>query len=160
VQTLLSRKGPTVTGFCDINMRPPHINMQAVTESLNHVDILKLNDDELVTIQRTFNAPASPEEAISWLMEAFGISAVALTQGSRGSTLYSRDVQIDIGGGPETTIVDTVGAGDAYAAIMAAGHIRGRSWKATIERASRFAAGICGIPGAVPDDPRFYSDFQ
>ena len=160
VQDLLSRKAPTAIGFCDINMRPPHISTQAVRGSLEHADILKLNEDELAAIQRTFDGPGSLSETASWLMGTFGITTVALTRGGRGSTLYRSGSEISSTGVSGTIVVDTVGAGDAYAAILAAGHIRGRSWKRTLDQASRFAAHICGIPGAVPDDPGFYIDFQ
>ena len=95
-----------------------------------------------------------------WLMETFKISAVALTRGSRGSTFYNRDGQISSPAVPGPPIVDTVGAGDGYAAILAAGCMRKLPWEETIRQASRFAARICGIAGAVPDNEDFYDDFQ
>jgi fructokinase len=85
---------------------------------------------------------------------------VALTRGSRGSSFYSRDGQIDSPSVAGISIVDTVGAGDGYAAVLAAGCMRQIPWEETIHQASRFAARICGISGAVPDDERFYDDFR
>lgn len=160
VRDLLSRRRSKVTGFCDINLRPPHVNTRAVAKSLHHADLLKLNEDELADIQRRFEGPASPADTVGWLMRAFGIHTVALTRGGRGSSVYSGQGAINCPGVYEVTIVDTVGAGDGYAAILATGLIRRQPWQMTVDQASRFAAKICGIPGAIPDDEAFYDDFQ
>lgn len=160
VQRFLTRQGDGATRFCDINMRPPHTNAQAVAGSLHQADLLKLNEEELADIQRAFDGPTATGDIMPWLMETFKISAVALTRGSRGSTFYSHGAEISNPAVPGTTIVDTVGAGDGFAAILAAGYIRQAPWEETLRQASRFAARICGIRGAVPDDERFYDDFQ
>ena len=160
VQRFLSAKTDCTTYFCDINMRPPHVNVDAVAGSLHYADLLKVNDAELAEIQRTFDGPSAAGDVMPWLMETFTISAVSLTRGSRGSQFYSRDGQINSPAMPGIPIVDTVGAGDGFAAILAAGCIGQVPWKVTIRQASRFAARICGIAGAVPDDETFYDDFR
>ena len=156
----LSSNNNSTTRFCDINMRPPHVNLHAVAGSLHHADLLKVNEAELADIQHAFDGPADKGDVMPWLMETFKISAVALTRGSRGSTFYNRDGQISSPAVPGPPIVDTVGAGDGYAAILAAGCMRKLPWEETIRQASRFAARICGIAGAVPDNEDFYDDFQ
>jgi fructokinase len=160
VNRFLSRNTNGTTRFCDINMRPPHVNVHAVAGSLHHADLLKVNEAELADIQHAFDGPADKGGVMPWLMETFKISAVALTQGSRGSTFYSRDGRISSPAVPGIPIVDTVGAGDGYAAILAAGCLQQIPWEVTIRQASRFAARICGIAGAVPDDENFYNDFR
>ena len=47
VGDFLTRQARSGVRFCDINLRPPHVNRQAVAESLRHADLLKLNEDEL-----------------------------------------------------------------------------------------------------------------
>lgn len=160
VQRFLARQSGRATRFCDINMRPPFVNPHALAGSLHHADLLKLNEAELMEIQRAYEAPTDTDDLISWLMETYAVSSIAVTRGSRGSTIYHRDARIDHPGVPGTAIVDTVGAGDGYAAILAAGYVRQLPWEETIGQASRFAARICGIPGAVPDDEKFYEDFR
>ena len=160
VQRFLSRNTNIATRFCDINMRPPHVNVNAVAESLHHADLLKVNEEELAEIQHAFDCPTDNDGVIPWVMETFKISALALTRGSRGSTFYSRDGRINSPSVSGPPVVDTVGAGDGYAAILAAGCIRKIPWEETIRQASHFAARICGIPGAVPDDEKFYDDFR
>jgi fructokinase len=141
-------------------MRPPHVNAQAVIESLRLADLLKLNQDELTDIQGRLTGPQGASDFIPWLMGKFAISAVALTRGSRGSSFFSRDGQISSSAILEADVIDTVGAGDGFAAILAAGYLRGLAWEDTLARASRFAARICRIPGAIPDDNAFYDDFR
>jgi fructokinase len=160
VHRFLSRNNKCITRFCDINMRPPHVNVHAVAGSLHHADLLKVNEEELADIQRAFGGPADKDDVMPWLMKTFKIGAVALTRGSRGSAFYNRDGQITSSAVPGPPVVDTVGAGDGYAAILAAGCMRKLPWKETIREASRFAAQICGIAGAVPDNEKFYDDFQ
>ena len=160
VQRFLKRYGQGATRFCDINMRPPHVNAQAVIESLRQADLLKLNEDELTDIQGRLTGPQGAADFIPWLMGNFAISAVALTRGSRGSSFFSRDGQISSPASLEADVIDTVGAGDGFAAILAAGYLRRLGWDDTLARASRFAARICRIPGAIPDDNAFYDDFR
>ena len=160
LQALLSARGKGTLGFCDINMRPPHVTERSVAQSLRQSDLLKLNEEELAAIRAIFDGPEAGEDCLAWLMERFDISTVALTRGSRGSCLRQGDTQIDLSADRPSRIVDTVGAGDGYAAILAAGLLGGHPLSDTVRLASRFAARICAIPGAVPDDISFYDDLS
>jgi fructokinase len=160
VQNLLSKRGEGCIAFCDINMRPPFVNSRAVAESLGHADILKINEDELSAIRRGHRKKIAADAPLSWLMDTFGIRAVALTRGSRGSRLVFDGGRVDAPAQAADTVIDTVGAGDAFAAILAAGYLRSRPWEKTVRQASRFASRICGIAGAVPDDAAFYDEWS
>jgi fructokinase len=160
VRELLARTAGGAICFCDINMRPPHVNHRAVAASLRQADLLKLNADELADLQGRFDGPAGVDAGVAWLMAAYGIGTLALTLGSGGSRLYHADGKIEWPGEAAATVVDTVGAGDAYAAVLAAGMLRRLPWPAIVGQASRFAASVCGIPGAVPDDAGFYDDLR
>ena len=160
VQRFLSHLNRGVRRFCDINLRPPHVNPDALAGSLHQADLLKVNESELADIQRTFDGPAAENDAVPWLMDTFTIGAVALTRGSRGSVFYSHDGSIASPTVPSFSILDTVGAGDGFAAMLAAGWMRQIPWVETLRQASDFAARICSIAGAVPDDDAFYDDFR
>jgi fructokinase len=56
--------------------------------------------------------------------------------------------------------VDSVGAGDAFAAVFLAGRARGWDMPVILSRANAFASAICGIPGAVPADLAFYDTWR
>jgi fructokinase len=160
VKDFLTRLGSDILRFCDINMRPPHVNRRAVVHSLRQADLLKLNEDELADIRQAFGGPVDAQMLIPWLMDEFSIGAVALTLGSEGGTFVSRGTTVSFPAEGGSAVIDTVGAGDGFAAILAAGHIRRIPWEETCRQASRFAGRICGIPGAVPDDDGFYADFR
>ena len=160
VQALLSARATQTLAFCDINMRPPHVDDRAVNDSLRQADLLKLNEGELAAIRKICAAPPSEDDGLSWLMDSFGIRTVALTRGSRGSRLQQGETRIDLPADEPPRIVDTVGAGDGFAAVLAAGLLCRCPLPETMRLASRFAARICGIPGAVPDDPGVYDELQ
>ncbi len=160
VQNFLKRSGAATTCFCDINFRAPHINTSAVVPSLEHADILKLNDEELETVIGMCGGPSKPTDAVDWLIKRFDISMIALTSGADGSTAFTGSKTI-AGPTPKNEhIKDTVGAGDAYAAVLAAGTLMSLPVEETIALATDFAAHICGLPGAIPDKKEAYASLK
>ncbi|QVK22478.1 hypothetical protein KHX94_14105 [Shewanella dokdonensis] len=62
---------------------------------------------------------------------------------------------------PQTSnIVDTVGAGDAFSAVLLLGMLHQWDWRTTLERAQQFAGFIVGQQGALSDNPAIYCDFK
>ena len=55
---------------------------------------------------------------------------------------------------------DTVGAGDAYAAVLAGGLLKKWEPEKILKTASRFAGRICGIDGAIPANRSFYDEIK
>lgn len=158
MQRLMGAKRNGAEVFCDINLRPPHYQDATVAACLRYADILKLNTDELRHIQTLYGGPATG--TADWLMERFGVHTLVLTHGAEGSTLYrgGREISaVPAGDGP---VVDTVGAGDAYAAVVAAGFYHNCDLQPVVDLATRFAAFICTLPGAVPDDPAVYLELR
>jgi fructokinase len=90
-------------------------------------------------------------------MKKFDLRMVSLTRGGEGSTLFSTAERFDAEPS-DTKVIDTVGAGDAYASVVAAGYLRGLNGNAIVKAASDFSGKICGIPGALPVDADFYRE--
>ena len=83
-----------------------------------------------------------------------------LTNGSHGARLLTADGahhEVRPAGGVE--VVDTVGAGDALAAVMILGLLRGWPLGLTLVRAQAFASAIVGQRGATVCDRAFYDPF-
>ena len=59
---------------------------------------------------------------------------------------------------PAKYVVDTVGAGDAFTAVVVAGIIQRWTLDDTLEKAQQLASAIVGIRGALPYDRQFYKD--
>ena len=150
---------PETRFFCDINLRPGGFSREIVDRSLGQADLLKLNDAELAVIGEMFDVHGDMETKVRRLMERRGLILVALTLGSRGARLFTPDDQVGIDlpahpAGPP--VADTVGAGDAFAAVTAAGFFRKLDLPVILAEATGFAGRICGIQGAVPESAAFY----
>lgn len=146
--------------FCDINLRPPHVNRHVLGHSLLHADLLKLNEDEANEIRQGYGGPAGVQDLLPWMMETFDIEGVVMTCGEQGSAAAWPGGFLRRPAAKAKTIVDTVGAGDGFSAILAAGILRDLPWDTIVETASRFAGAVCGIPGAVPQDDAFYDTYK
>ena len=127
---------------------------------MTYADILKLNDQELDEIRRILNNPTSSETFAEYLMSFFNIEMMAITHGAEGSTLVTEKRTMDIPPAPSVVIIDTVGAGDGYAAILALGTLLGLPLETIAATTTDFAAQICQLPGAVPEDAGFYDTWK
>jgi len=152
--------------LCDINLRPQCYSLEVIEGSLAMADVLKLNEEELASIisflaslSGDLAKSSSKDDQCHYLMERYGIELVALTMGAKGSKIYDQQNSYSIGPVKGPVVADTVGAGDAYSAIVALGYLGGWHPEKILDIASRFAADICGVKGALPDTDMFYSKY-
>jgi len=149
--------------FLDVNLRAPWYNERRLAFSLEMANIVKLNDQELQELADMFGlASGDPHNQAVALMRHFDLAQVVVTCGAEGAWQMGRDGQA-LASGPSrvaTAVVDTVGAGDGFSAVYLLGILRHWPTALTLERANAFAAAICGIRGAVPDDMNFYQPFS
>lgn len=159
-QQILMNKPSSTLGFCDINLRAPHLNRDAIKASLHKADILKLNNDELNRIGTDHQGPQTQEALIQWALKTFDLQLLALTSGDKGSRAITDQEDLSAAPIPVDHIVDTVGAGDGYAAVLAVGLLNGRPLARTLQLATEFAAHICTLPGAVPANSAPYDQLR
>jgi fructokinase len=158
LQEFLEHRDSKSRCFCDINLRPDCYTTETVLRSVAQADILKINHEELATISSMLSRPAeSEDEFVQWLMAAYGIEMVSLTLGERGSRLYTPGSRHETGVPDKGPTVDTVGAGDAYAAVVALGYLQNWQPGRILSEAADFAARICRIQGAIPEKRDFYA---
>lgn len=160
VQEMLKSRGKNARCLYDVNFRPRCYDKTIVLASLTACDILKLNNDELPIIQEMLSIPGDANTAVSHLMENYDLEMVALTLGGDGSRLYTREELHDAAPPENLFIVDTVGAGDGFTAILAAGYLAGWKGGSIVKTATQFASAICQIEGAIPEHPDFYTPFR
>ena len=80
-----------------------------------------------------------------------------VTRGPDGSICVTRGGALDVGEEPVVhELVDTVGAGDAFSAVLGMAILGGWGARTTLDRATRFASDMCGIRGATTNDPSLY----
>lgn len=152
----------TAPRFLDINLREPWYDEGTVRFSLQNAHIVKLSDEEFRILAGMFKISAtSPQDQAGELMRRFTIDRLIVTCGGEGAWQLdgNGDVSSAAHGNESLSIVDTVGAGDAFSAACILGMTL--SWPVTIalERATAFAAAICEIRGAVPEHREFYQPF-
>ena len=144
------------TRFLDLNLRPGADARLLAAESLMLADWVKVNDEELAQLAGWFDA-AAPDDAgrAEALMARFGLQRLVLTCGASGWRFYGPGgVLLAQGAGViQPRVVDTVGAGDAFTALLLAGLSLGRDLPATLSLANRYASFICGVRGPLPADP-------
>jgi fructokinase len=152
--------------FLDLNLREGQVDERTVFQSLHAADIVKVNEEELQQLFAWYvnllptTALDSDEvrAACTSIVRQFGLEGLIVTLGHRGSAWIPAEGEILVHrDNPQPPfVIDTVGAGDAFAAIFILGLERGWSIEQCLGRANEFAGAICAIPGAVPRDLKFY----
>lgn len=136
----------------DLNLRPPHFDEETVLWSLRHADVLKLNDDEVLTVSGMLGARGDVVDLFAGLLREFGLSRGILTLGAAGAWV-AEEGGLEHVSSPPVEVVDTVGAGDAFCGVMCAALRNGCSLATAAPWAARVAAFVCSQPGATPGWP-------
>lgn len=143
--------------LCDVNLREPWTPLARAHESLAGASIAKLNDDELGLLTGQACRDDAPcLDAAHLLRERHGLDLVVVTRGARGAVAISADQQVSVPAEEPPRMVDTVGAGDAFASVFMVGLLEKWPLRVTLRRATRFASAICAIQGATTDDPELH----
>jgi fructokinase len=144
--------------FLDINLRAPWYDKHMIRRSLLRTEIMKINEDELKIVYAMFDSTFHTDrDRALFLMDKFELSQLYVTCGEHGSWALSKNEEIKVEGrplGPE--LVDTVGAGDAFASVCILGILLDWPTEITMLRASEFASALCKIRGAAPESNDFY----
>jgi len=142
----------------DANLRAPHDDREVVERSLRGAGVVKVTDEELSRFAQWFGVGRSPgtrrsstRRMASALAETFGIRAVCVTRGGAGAALW-RDGEWTEHPGFEVDVRDTVGAGDAFLAVLVSGLLTGVETRALLQHANLLGAYVATQSGAVPGD--------
>jgi len=145
------------TVFVDVNLRPPWFHPDLLVEAVTGAHWVKLNKSELEQIA---NGRGSTRQKARSFISEHGLEGLLLTNGAEGAAVYTRSGHY-LESRPACGIVveDTVGAGDALAAVFILGLTNGWSLPTTLDRAQAFASAMVGRKGATVADPDFYRRF-
>jgi fructokinase len=157
---ILDRRQSGSRLFYDMNLREGCHKAEILEASLGRADILKLSDEELSASARLLGISGGGDALVEMFRRKFDISTVALTRGSAGSSLYMDDRRYSGAAEAGVQVADTVGAGDGYAAMLAAGILDGLQPETLVSEAARFSARLCTVSGAIPEDDAFYDEFR
>ncbi len=152
----LKAGGPS-TVFVDVNLRDPWWSVEVVREMVRAADWVKLNRDELALL-------AGGSDALSERARRFraenGLAGLVVTLGARGAMGFAGDDEVaEAAPPPALRVVDAVGAGDAFAAVLILGIAEDWPLAVTLERAQEFASRVVQQRGATAADRDFYLPF-
>lgn len=163
----------TATRFLDLNLRGQANDRELASASLALAGWVKVNDDELAHLHAWFIAPGAPlpawgsaahAQAVTALVRRFHIERLIVTRGADGYAAFDRRGVLDLAGEAAAVPhpVDTIGAGDAFSAVVLAALVRGEPLTPALARASRAAAAVCGIAGPLPAaaDTSFFASWR
>lgn len=137
----------------DINLRQGFYNKEILDESFNKCNILKINDEELITISRLFGFPGIDLQDKCWILLAkYNLKMLILTCGINGSYVFTPG-EVSFVETPKVEVADTVGAGDSFTAAFIAAVLAGKSVAHAHRLAVDVSAYICTQNGAMPHLP-------
>ena len=158
IESLFNRK--SIKYFCDLNIRQDFYDKEIIEKSLQTANVLKLNIDELKLVNDILiNRPFEIVPLAEYILQIYKIDLLCITSGEEGAYLvslkelnhYKKNIE---------KVIDTVGAGDAFAAILCVGYLSGWNIEKINRFASEFASEIVMIEGALPKDESIYQKFK
>ena len=136
----------------DLNLRPPFFDAEVVLWSLRHCDVLKLNDGELETVSAMLGARGDRMELFGGLLREFGLRRGVLTCGAEGAWFCEDGAVWHVPAVPAKA-ADTVGAGDAFTAVMVSFLACGMPLREAAPWCAEVAAAVVSGAGATPALP-------
>jgi fructokinase len=166
IQTLAAQCSSKSVRVFDVNLRAPFYSGEVIQESLELATVMKMNDAEVPVVMGLLGLPggnAGRDElradrdvegaerlgAERLLSEFPTLEMVAITRGAHGSVLVTRDEWHEHPGLP-VNVVDTIGAGDAFAAALTHYLLRGADLATLNEAGNRWGGWVASQAGAMP----------
>ncbi len=141
----------------DINLRQNFYSREIIETSLERATVLKINDDELELVTPMLGLTGDTENRCRQLLGNYGLTAVILTCGANGSSVYTATEMSHLDT-PSVDVVDTVGAGDSFTGAFCASILAGKSISEAHRKAVDVAAYVCTCAGAMPQLPAELTD--
>ncbi|MBQ7585598.1 MAG: carbohydrate kinase [Desulfovibrionaceae bacterium] len=138
----------------DVNLRQNFYNQEILTSSLEHCEVVKCNQEELAILSEFAGlGSCSPQSYYNYVRENYGVSCLIFTEGSLGSTIFLKDEISKLPAPKIDKLVDTVGAGDAFAAACIGALLKGFPLKEAHAFANEVSGFVCSKEGAMPTLP-------
>ncbi len=158
IHAFLSATRPGALRVFDVNLRQSWWSPEILRDSLGRSSIVKLNETELPVVLQALGLAAGAAGEAGWesgcraLREAFGLAQVCLTLGAEGSLLCTAGQTLR-SPGVKVRVADTVGAGDAFTAVLCHHWLRGSPLARTAQAANRYGAWVASQAGPTPAVP-------
>ena len=133
---------------CDVTFRKNYYTKEKIKESLEFINILKINDDELAVIKDFFypSLQNDNEVLLKAINKDFNIDYIFLTLGASGaSVLYNNEYIFNPSN--KVNVIDTVGAGDSFCAALSYAILRGLDINSVLKFASSVSEEMVQVKG-------------
>lgn len=142
--------GKAALKIYDVNLRPPFTTKEIVLDSLKNADVVKLNDDELITIGKWHDLEETDLKDIGMvLVEKYNLDVLLVTLGPNGAWCITEEGYFRCEG-VKVEVADTVGAGDAFLASVINDYLNLEPWQDILEKANKLGAKVASLKGATP----------
>ena len=139
----------------DINLRQGFYTKDTLCNSMQRCNVLKINDEELITVSRMFGYPDIDFQDKCWILLAkYNLKMLILTCGVNGSYVFTPG-NISFVETPKVDVADTVGAGDSFTATFITGILKGKDVSEVHKHAVEVSAYVCTQNGAMPEFPPY-----
>lgn len=141
----------------DVNLRQSFYNREILDHSMERCNVLKINDEELITISRMLGYQGTDLQSKCWiLLGRYHLKMLILTCGINGSYVFTPGSMSFIAT-PKVTVADTVGAGDSFTGSFVACILKGLTVADAHQKAVNVSAFVCTQHGAMPTLPAEYT---
>ena len=126
----------------DINLRQGFYTKEILCSSMRKCNVLKINDEELVTVSRMFGYPGIDLQDKCWILLAkYNLKMLILTCGVNGSYVFTPG-NISFVETPKVEVADTVGSRRFIHRILCGGHSERQACGRSAQTGSR-GFGLC-----------------
>ena len=140
--------------ICDINLRQQFYSKEVLEDSFRLCNILKINDEELVVVNRMFGYDGlDMRQTCEKMVQDYGLKMLVLTCGTNGSYVFTDDGLTSFQDTPKVEVADTVGAGDSFTGSFCACILNGKPVQEAHKTAVQVSAFVCTQNGAMPVIP-------
>jgi fructokinase len=161
IHRFLEHTPPGALRLFDVNLRHAFFTTELLVQSLRFSTVVKLNNHELMQVAKMLNIASTDALSVArTLLQSFDLDLLAVTRGSRGSLLVTSTDSFEHAGF-QAEVVDTIGAGDSFAAALAYAWMQNAPLDITSEVANRVGAWLVTQRGATPSpDKQFLESIR
>jgi fructokinase len=143
----------------DLNFRQQYHASKAVQQSMALANVLKLNEEEVPILRSYVGGVEDSDAFLRDLLVRFDLQWVILTLGQAGCCVYGASGIWNVKSEP-MTVVDTVGAGDAFTAALVCHLLLGSDAKTCAHKANAAGGFVVTQNGATPTLPPSFRMFD
>ena len=127
--------------FFDVNLRQDYYDKELIQSLLHKANILKLNSDELKILKPLLKLNGNTEEICEKLKNAYGLEYLILTDASKESRIYGKELTVVKNSGVRQAFA--YGAGNAFAGTFMTSLLNGATQQEAHDAANQAAIGVC-----------------